>query len=191
MPKHARDTHNRILDSAYKLFYREGFERTGVNEIAEATGVTKRTLYNHFPSKDDLIAAVLEAQAMLAEEEIRRWCSTGPMTPTELVETIFSGLRRWFRQPEWRGSGFTRAAMELAWAPGHPARQAAAAQKIAVERALRDVLSKTDVEHPENLARALVILIEGANALCVIHGEEIWIDLAEEAARVLVMDHAR
>lgn len=191
MSRHARDTRHRILDSAYKLFYREGFERTGVDSIAEAAGVTKRTLYNHFPSKDDLIAAVLEAQAVLAEEQIRRWCSTASITPAALVEAVFSGLRSWFRQPEWRGSGFTRAAMELAWAPGHPARRAAATQKIAVERALLDVLSKTEVHHPESLARALVILIEGANALCVIHGEEIWIDLAEEAARVLVLNHSR
>lgn len=191
MPRHARDTRNRILNSAYKLFYSEGFERTNVDAIAEAADVTKRTLYNHFPSKDDLIAEVLEAQSGLAEQEIRRWCSSAPMTPTALVDAIFSGLRRWYRKPEWRGSGFTRAAMELAWAPGHPARRAASTQKAAVERALFDALIMMEVDHPKNLARALVLLIEGANALCVIHGEEIWIDVAEDAARMLVLSHSR
>jgi AcrR family transcriptional regulator len=71
MPRHTRATRQRILESAYRLFYREGFQRSGVDAVAEATGVTKRTLYNHFPSKDALIAAVLEAQADLAETEIR------------------------------------------------------------------------------------------------------------------------
>jgi AcrR family transcriptional regulator len=185
MPRDARDTRRRILANAYKLFYREGFERAGVDAVAEASGVTKRTLYNHFPSKDQLIAEVLEAQAEFAAGEIRRWCQSAPSTPVALIEGIFSGLREWTRQPEWRGSGFTRAAMELAWAPGHPARRAAATQKLAVERAVLDALVRSGAEQPEKLARALVLLIEGANALCLIHGEEVWIDLAEEAAKTL------
>lgn len=73
MPRYPSETRRRILESAYKLFYREGFQRTGVDEVAEAAGITKRTLYNHYPSKDDLIAGVLEVQADFAEAEIRRW----------------------------------------------------------------------------------------------------------------------
>lgn len=128
MPRSATETRQRILASAYLLFYREGFQRSGVDAVAEAAGVTKRTLYNHFPSRDALIAAVLEAQAELAGAEIRRWCRKGSETPEELVGDIFAALRKWAATPGWRGSGFTRAAMELAWAPGHPAREAAAAQ---------------------------------------------------------------
>ena len=92
MPRPARDTRRRILENAYRLFYREGFQRAGVDALAEAAGVTKRTLYNHFPSKDALIGAVLEAQADLAEAEIRRWCGEDPAMPEVLIGRIFAGL---------------------------------------------------------------------------------------------------
>jgi AcrR family transcriptional regulator len=188
MSRHAIETRRRILENAYRLFYREGFNRTGVDAVAEAAGVTKRTLYNHYPSKDDLIAGVLEAQADLATAEIRRWCGGGSATAEELVRGIFAGLRRWARAPDWRGSGFTRAAMELAWAPGHPARHAAAVQKRAVERMIDEALSASGVAGSTSVSRELVLLIEGANALRLIHGDESWFDAAEAAALLLVRD---
>lgn len=55
-------TREKILASAYQLFYREGFSRVSVDAIAEATGVTKRTIYYHFKSKDYIVADVLNAQ---------------------------------------------------------------------------------------------------------------------------------
>lgn len=186
MPRRSDETRRRILASAYKLYYREGFQRTGVDEVAAAAGVTKRTLYNHYPSKDDLIAGVLEAQAEFAPAEIRRWCGDRSASPEELVHRIFEGLRRWARMPDWRGSGFTRAAMELAWAPGHPARQAAAAQKRAIEQMLAEVLAAAGAAAPARNARELALLIEGANALRLVHGNEAWFDTAEAAALALV-----
>jgi AcrR family transcriptional regulator len=185
MPRDARTTRGRILESAYGLFYRDGFERSGIEAIAEAAGVTKRTLYNHFPSKDALIAGVLEAQADLAVEQIKRWCRAAPPTPEALVEEIFARLRDWSQSQEWRGSGFTRAAMELAWAPGHPARRAAATQKSAYEDALFEALDRAEAAEPRRLARLLVLLIEGAMALRLIHGEATWFDEAEDAALAL------
>ena len=56
MPGNADETRRRILESGYAFFYRQGFNRVGVDEIARAAGVTKRTLYYHFRSKDELLA---------------------------------------------------------------------------------------------------------------------------------------
>ena len=50
----------RILETADKLFYLQGIRAIGVDTIAAEIGISKRTLYNHFPSKDALIAAYLE-----------------------------------------------------------------------------------------------------------------------------------
>lgn len=185
MTRSALQTRQRILEQAYRLLYREGFHRTSIDAVANAAGITKRTLYNHFESKDALIGAVLDAQAELAAAEIRRWCGDDAVTPAELVSRIFDGLRRWSRHPAWQGSGFTRAAMELAWAPGHPARHATMAQKRAVESALAEVLSNAGASSPSHLARELVLLIEGSNTLRLIHGEEVWYDVAETAAIAL------
>jgi AcrR family transcriptional regulator len=186
MPRHTRATRQRILESAYRLFYREGFQRSGVDAVAEATGVTQRTLYNHFPSKDALIAAVLEAQADLAETEIRSWCDKNQVTPETLVSGLFEEFRRWARMPDWRSSGFTRATMELAWAPGHPGRRAAAEHKRAIERILAEALTDAGARQSARIAREIVLLIEGVNVLCLVHEDAAYIEAAEAAALALL-----
>ena len=185
MPRNSGQTHRHILECAYRLLYSEGFQRTGVDAVAEAAGVTKRTLYNHFASKDALIAAVLDAQADLVSTEIRRWCGDGAAMPHEVIRQIFDGLRRWAQTPGWRGSGFTRVAMELAWAPGHPARQATVVQKQAIENVLAEVLANAGAADPSCLGREILLLIEGSNTLRLIHGNDVWYDVAETAALAL------
>ena len=66
MPRSRIDTRERILRGAYKLFYAKGFARVGVDAVAEKAGLTKRTLYYHFQSKDELLAAVLDHRGELA-----------------------------------------------------------------------------------------------------------------------------
>ena len=73
MPRPADRTRRRILDAAYDLFYRKGFGRVGVDEIAAVAGVTKRTLYYHFESKDELLASVLALHSELALARIRKY----------------------------------------------------------------------------------------------------------------------
>ena len=175
-----------ILERAYGLFYREGFQRTGMNQVAEAAGVTKRTLYNHFPSKDALFAEVLRDQVRLAAVELTRWAGGTPESPEACVTIIFAELRAWSQSPDWRGSGFSRAAMELAWAPGHPGRAAAAVQKDQVERAITGMLERSGARAPDDLARAILLLIEGAMVLRLIHGADHWIDVGEQSAKELV-----
>ena len=62
MRRKSAETRQQIIDAAYTLFYQIGFIRTGVDAIANAAGITKRTLYQHFSSKDELIEVVLEHQ---------------------------------------------------------------------------------------------------------------------------------
>ena len=57
-------TRQRIVDAAYESFWRSGYTRTNVDGIAARAGVTKRTLYGHFRSKDDLLTAVLTASVV-------------------------------------------------------------------------------------------------------------------------------
>ena len=73
MPRPAEKTRRHILDCAYELFYRKGFGRVGVDDIAASAGVTKRTLYYHFDSKDEVLAAVLELHHELALARIRKY----------------------------------------------------------------------------------------------------------------------
>lgn len=187
MPRSSTHTRQRILEAAYRLFYRQGFLRSGVDAVAEAAGVTKRTLYNHFPSKDALIAAVLTEQAGMAEAEIRSWGNARQPDPEALIHELFAALRKWAGTPGWRGSGFTRATMELAWAPGHPARQVASAHKLALEGLLETALARSGITDSGRAAGRLMILVEGAMALRMIHGDNAYLDTAEAAALSLIL----
>src|SRR5436190_16892323 len=71
MKQSKAETRTQILDAAYGLFWRQGFLRVSMDEIAARADVTKRTLYQHFRSKDDLIAAALAQSSELALERLR------------------------------------------------------------------------------------------------------------------------
>ena len=71
MPRSSEQTRARILDAAYKLFRKRGYSRVTMDDIAAAAKFTKRTLYHHFESKDQLLADVLKAQHHLALQAFR------------------------------------------------------------------------------------------------------------------------
>ena len=159
MPRQGGETKRRIVDAAYKLFYKGGFARASVDGIADAAGVTKRTFYYHFDSKQALIAAVLAIQQELALAEIQRWARHVSGNPVDVVEKLFIELEAWAKQPGWRGSGFTRAAIEFAHSPGHPARLAARRHKEAVEGWLTDQFTGNGIGTPQTLARQVLLLM--------------------------------
>jgi AcrR family transcriptional regulator len=183
MPRDPEPTRRRILDAAYELFYRKGFARVGVDEVADFAGITKRTLYYHFESKDELLGAVLELQHDLALARIRKQLDRQQARNAEQIITLlFAELAKWSAKPGWTGAGFTRLAMELADMPGHPARVAARRHKAAVEAWWTSVLGEAGVESPAERARELVILLEGTTTLILIHGDRSY----AEAARTLL-----
>lgn len=186
MPKPAAETRGRILDQAYELFYRRGFARVGMDEIAEAARVTKRTVYYHFTSKDDLLAAVLEQQSALALDRIRAWGEALPSDAASLVDALFAALADWAATPRWQGAGFTRMVVELADLPGHPARAIARRHKAALEAWLADALAARGVTDPSGAARRLTILLEGTTVLMLIHGDRAYAVAAADAARGLL-----
>lgn len=179
-------TRRRIVKAAYELFYRRGYARVSVDAIAERARITKRTLYDHFPSKDDVLAAMLEDQHDLATRQTGDWLDGLPVSPGAMADRLFADLAAWAGKPRWSGSGFTRLAMELADLPGHPARAIARRHKAAVEERLAAELLKRGISRPKERARALVLLIEGTNALMVIHGDRAYAAAAAQAARVLL-----
>ena len=86
MPRSSAPTRQTILDAAYRLFRRKGFVRASMDEIAASAGLTKRTLYYHFASKDTLLAEVLEAQHALALAAFRTFGEGLAGTPETIIE---------------------------------------------------------------------------------------------------------
>ncbi|MHC2364566.1 AcrR family transcriptional regulator [Rhizobium leguminosarum] len=126
-------TRERIISAAAKLFYNEGIRSVSVDAVAEEAGVTKRTLYYHFASKDDLIGAYLEARDQPNLSLFKRWYAETTGEPADKVQGIFRNLARAARHPKWKGCGFLRTSAELANMPGHPAMKVGIEHKKRVE----------------------------------------------------------
>ena len=177
----------RIIDAAYESFWRSGYTRSNVETIAARAGVTKRTLYSHFRSKDDLLAAVLELYGELAAQRLERIGARLQLSRTGLIDSYFAQLAHWAATtPRWTGSGISRLVMELADLPGHPARVMARRAKTASEAWLTRHLTAAHVRRPGDRAREIQLLAEGAMVLTLVHGDRRYIDAAALAAKRLV-----
>lgn len=188
MDQDRTDTKGRILGAAYGLFYRQGFSRVSVDAIAERAGVTKRTVYYHFNSKDDIMTSVIEVQHQHLMAQYATWLDSSSETAGEIVATLFSKLKDWASGTDWLGSGFSRISAELADMRGHPARHAASRHKKALELWLAGQLAAAGVTKADRLARDIMLLIEGSLSLTLIHGETGYIDAAKHAAERLAAE---
>lgn len=196
MKRNPAATRARILEAAYALFYRKGFQRTSLDDIALKADVTKRTLYYHVRSKDELAGAMLAHQHAFVLAQIERWIGPPAAHPsrraaTLLTDRLFEAVETWVRQStkrgaHWTGPGFTRMALELADLPGHPARVATRRHKAEVEAALAQRLAACGISSAQETARQVQMLLEGAMVMMLIHGDASCARLAAAAARKLL-----
>lgn len=185
MPRHD-DTRAHIVAAASKLFYAEGIGRVSVDAVAEKAGVTKRTLYYHFRSKDDLIAATLEARDQPNLNLMAQWFAAAPGRLEDKVAAIFTQLAKTAAHPKWKGCGFLRTTAELAAMPGHPAVRIGARHKAGFARWLAEEIAAAGYDDAENLAREVLLLLDGAFSASLVHRDPVWFDAAGRAAAGLV-----
>ena len=186
MSEKPNPTRKRLVDAATRLFYAEGIGRVSVDAVAEKAGLTKRTLYYHFKSKDDLIAAYLDGRDQPNLEQMAGWFDAADGGADKKVEAIFTNLARVARHPKWKGCGFLRTAAELAAMPGHPAVKAGARHKTNFEKWLAGALSDHNVSHAKMLAREIVLLMDGAFSCMLIHHNPDYVNAAGHAAATLI-----
>jgi AcrR family transcriptional regulator len=191
LPRSAESTRQRIIDAAYGLFRRRGYSRVSMDEIAAATAVTKRTLYYHFESKDELLAEVLETQHRLALAAFRTFGSKLSGSPEAIVDKLFQDLAVWADKPRWAGSGFTRLVIELADLPGHPARLIARRHKALLESHFAELFARAGISAARELAREIWLLSEGAISLILVHGDRTYAAAAAKAAKRLIRSSPR
>ncbi|SDU23743.1 TetR/AcrR family transcriptional regulator [Stappia sp. ES.058] len=170
----------RVIDAANRLFYREGIRAVSVDAVAADAGVTKKTLYYHFKSKDDLVAEYLTSRDQPNLKLFETWFDSAQGDAADKVEAIFVELARSARHPKWRGCGFLRTAAELANLPGHPAMKIGSAHKKAFEGWLAARFLQDGIDSPEAIARQVVLLMDGAFSTMLVHRDA---DYAEEAGR--------
>jgi AcrR family transcriptional regulator len=164
----------RILATCDRLFNGAGIRAVGVDKIAAEIGISKRTLYNYYPSKDELVFAYLSRRYVPV--------STSDRPPDEQILSMFDWLERWFGSRNFRGCPFVNAVAEL----GDPAAKIAVEFKEQRRVWLRGLLEQMNAPEADILATQLALLVEGAIASALVRGDPKIARCAKQAARVLL-----
>ncbi len=152
----------RILTTAYRLFTRRGIRAVGTDEVIAVSGVAKATLYRHFPSKNDLVLAVLQRREELwtlglVEQQSR----LRGETPEEQLLAIFDVFHDWFqKRDDFDGCSFINILIELGAA--HPAGQASIQYLDNIRTIVRERAQAAGLVDVDNFARSWHILMKGA-----------------------------
>ena len=160
-PDSAVDVRERILQTASALFYRRGVRAVGVDLVVEEAGVAKTSLYRHFRTKDDLIAAFLHRED---EDFWKCWDNTTQRHRSNAEGELEAQLK-WIGErvgrSNYRGCPQLNVAAEFPDLD-HPARAVATAHKKELRRRLRDLAVRLRAKRPDELAAQLSLLINGA-----------------------------
>lgn len=183
--KETSEARQRILETADRLFYQEGVRAVGIDRIIAEAGVAKMSLYNHFPSKDDLILAALKHREESVFEFFRSAMERHGKKAKNPLRTFFAALKEWFETPGFRGCAFQNASAELA-DPTHPATEFVRGHKQRFGEFLRGLVEEAIGKEAAKVAPAVALLVEGAVVTAVIQGSPNAADVARDSAMKLV-----
>jgi AcrR family transcriptional regulator len=157
------DTDARIAALAAAQFHEHGITSTGVDALSKAAGISKRTLYERFGSKDGLITAAYDALDEPVFEMFTKSAEAASTTPRGQLEAFFVQLEAMVRLPEFRGCPFSNASAELADID-HPAHKVVRRHKERIRRWLLRRARDAGAAEPERLSRQLMLVFAGAQS---------------------------
>ncbi|MCE9625420.1 MAG: TetR/AcrR family transcriptional regulator [Deltaproteobacteria bacterium] len=176
---------DQIVDVALDLFYQGGFNATGVDKIALEAGVTKKTLYAHFKSKDELILAVLRRRDEIFRNQFMRNVERLGKNPRQRLEAIFDTLDEWFNGKKFCGCMFINASAEFS-DQGNPCHLVCAEHKRLMQEYFRDLAEKAGAQDPDSLSEELMFLAEGATVQAHVCGDKRAGQKAKRMARLFI-----
>ena len=158
------ETRDLIVDTASELFYKKGYNLTGINEIIAEAGIAKATLYSHFKSKEELCIAYLDARDTDLLLNIREYCQKKPKGDKQLIG-ILDFLVPFFKSGEFNGCWCIRTVAEI------PRENKNIRKKIKNNKSLfldfikslvKENKSELTKKHQEKLSKRIYMLYESA-----------------------------
>ncbi len=176
---------DQLIQTAVELFAKNGIHATGVDSIAEQSGVTKKTLYAYFRTKEELVLAVLRHYDGMARKEIIRKVERGRRTPRAKLLAIFDVAQDWFQQSNFYGCLFINTIGEYS-DKDTPIRQICKDYKKLVKGYILSLCEQSGVDNPQALAEELSLLLEGATVTAQVSQNPKAAKIAQRAAKVLI-----
>jgi len=153
-------TADKVLSAASRLFYANGVRAVGIEWIVSESGVSKTSLYRHFQTKDELVAAFLERED---REFWQQWAGVvaAATNPRSELMSLLAWIGKCVSRDGYRGCPQINVAAEFA-DPEHPARKIGRRNKVAMLERLRDIVGRIGVTRPDDTSDQLLLLIDGA-----------------------------
>jgi AcrR family transcriptional regulator len=183
-PTAARPARERILDTAFRLFYARGPRGVGIDTVIAESGVAKATLYKHFPRKDDLILAYLDKVDQAWFEQLRAAARAAGDQPHDQLVGMFDALASACRRDGYHGCAFINTAAESE--TGSDVHARTVEHKNVVRAWVTDLARRANASNPDQLARQLTLLLDGGLAAGVLDADPGTPAAAKAVARILV-----
>lgn len=187
MPR-TENTRARIVESAAEIFLSDNLTATSIDRICEKSGITKKSFYYHFESKDEVMQEVMFYLKPHYLNTFKTWSAEAGEKANlrERMLALFAAMNREAQMPNWRGCCVLQIAAELGGQPGHPARiMAAEANKQLATWFANDL---TIEKHPQAglVAGQLLMLLNGFIITQVVHRDSIFLESALDSINTLV-----
>ena len=187
-PLELPEARERILETAYELFSRNGLRAVGIDEVIDKASVAKATLYRHFSSKDELVLAFLRRREDRwthgwVEQEARRRGETAE----EQLLAIFDLFDEWFHRDDFEGCSFINVLLEVGDV-GHPVGRASAEHLANIRALIATLAAEAGLRDPDEFARSWCILMKGS----IVQAGEGDLDAArrgQKLGRLLIADY--
>ena len=177
-----------LIDTAMRLFCREGFHATGIDRILAESGVAKMTLYNHFRSKDELILAALRRRDEMVRNRIMREVEAASEDPVRRILAHCDVLERLIAEQDGHGCMFINAAAEYAGKNEAIHRAASEHKRMRIDY-LATLARQAGAEAPETLAREISLVLEGAVVMAHVCDDCRAMESARAGVRALLKAH--
>lgn len=174
-----------IIEVAVDLFYKNGFNATGVEKIRETANISKKTLYNHFKSKDELILTVLRRRDEQFRNDFMRGVESIGKTPAARLEAVFDAADIWFNSKDFCGCMFINASAEFTDAD-NPFHIVSAEHMRLMLDYIVELAQDAKAKNPDKLAEQIFLLIEGAIVQAHVSGDKNAAMKAKEMAQIFI-----
>jgi AcrR family transcriptional regulator len=179
----------RILEAAYVLFSHRGIRDVSVDEVIEASGVAKATLYRHFASKDQLVLAFLDMREQVwTFDVVEAGARERAADPEGRLLAIFDVYDEWFHRPDFEACSFVNVLLEMG--AGHPAGRASIEHLATIRSVVAGMAAEAGLDDPDEFARSWHILMKGS-IVQASEGDPGAAKRAQSMARLLIAQHRR
>lgn len=152
----------RVLDAASRLFYERGIHAVGVDTIAEAAGVTKKTLYDRFGSKEALVISYLQHRDARWRDDLAAHLEAVPGPGIPRILAVFDHALAWSTANSPKGCSAVNARAEVGGEEGTPVLAEASREKVWLLDLFTDLCGEAGIGDPRSTAETLMLLYEGA-----------------------------